>query len=154
MKHVSELSLNLALLIFVGVFFIFSLSLSPVGRFLPLPMALITLLLLLFEAVGRVWEARTKGLDQTPGFPAAQEKKRSEGVVIVWLTGYAAAILALGLVWASMLWVTFYLHFMARKSWRTSFLAGVALGIAVYAPFSLLLDISIYPGEVWLWIAG
>jgi hypothetical protein len=138
------------MLLVVTVFLVLSLGLSPVGRYLPLPVAVLTLALLLAEMGSRLLSFVESGTDdyRTEG----RGRSWRELTVLGWLLGFTLAILTVGFLAAVPAFVTLYLHYMAKRSWTASFLAGFTLGTVLFVLFDHWLEVSLYKGYLWAWV--
>jgi hypothetical protein len=86
------------------------------------------------------WLNPAAGADQQPR-PAARQV-----AAVLWVAGFAALLMLVGILDAVPLFVFASLRFRARRGWGACVLGAAGATFFVWVLFSVLLRLSLYPG--------
>jgi hypothetical protein len=158
--EIERLIVTALLLTLVVVIVAMSASLSPVARWMPLVVALPTLVLLCLEVVAdaaraggmaRVSVVNTRGLSRIVEGPRRHRPdssddagRRIERQALVWLALAIAAVLTLGMLAGLPLYLLLYLRLRARQRWTVALGVAGGLLLVMYAGLDRLLRIPLY----------
>ncbi len=165
---------TLVLLAFVALIFYITLGLGPVARLVPLRVAVVTLVLILFQSLLDVLPRlaqRIHIIEQTDPLKTGQIKgvakspARSnshqgaarfptltrEVGVFLWILMIPAAIYLFGFLMAVPLYMFLFLKVRSREGYLVSIAAAIGLMCLLYGIFDILLSIRLEGGVIWRW---
>lgn len=124
------------------------------SRVMPLLVAWSMLVLLLLDLMSRTQtrfgQALTRWLNPAAaqidaGAPNRGMAKRQIAAVL-WLAGFAAALLLIGVLDAVPLYVVASLRLRGHRSYPVCLAAGAGMALVVWLLFAVLLQLNLYPG--------
>ena len=124
------------------------------SRVMPALVAWAMLLLLLLDLISRTQTRFGQALTRWPNPGAAQVKgastdpnmTRKQFAAVLWLAGFATALLLIGVLYAVPVYVFASLRLRGRRSYLVCLTAGAGMALLVWLLFAMLLQLNLYPG--------
>ncbi len=128
------------------------------ARLFPQYAGAITAALCVLELARQAWRRRSPAPDglNTADIGLSDDERSAEGMrrglaVYLWCLGYGVLILALGMVWATVLFVPALLHLRFRSDWRITL--GIVAGlVGLMWALRLLLAVRLPQGWLAPWL--
>jgi Tripartite tricarboxylate transporter TctB family len=125
---------------------------TPDSRIMPVLVAWSMLALLALDLASRtqtrLGHAVTRWLNPAAerGPDAAADTVARQVAAVLWLAGFAAALLLIGVLYAVPLYVVASIRLRGRRSYRISLLAAGGMTMVVWLLFAVVLRLQLYPG--------
>ena len=138
----------LALLVITVAYLAVSYRYKPALRVVPAAVAWIMIALLAIDlfsrsdsALGAVLRQRLNPASERPSLSAARQIE-----AILWVLGFAALLVAIGVLYAVPVFVFAFMRFRGRRPIWMSLLGGGAVTLFLWLLFAQLLHLALYPG--------
>ena len=127
---------------------------SAESRVMPVLVAWSMLLLLLLDLISRTQtrfgHALTRWLNpasaQAEAATPDREITKRQFAAVLWLTGFTAALLLIGVLYAVPLYVAASLRLRAGRPYVVCLAGGAAMALLVWLLFAVVLQLNLYPG--------
>lgn len=141
-----NLIFSAALLIFLIVIDLYCLDYTFEVRLFPWVIGLPTTIMLILLTIKELYRFMQKSSEEAPDMPK-QGNYRAYALITAWMVGFPIMIYALGFFAGIPLFVFLYLK-THGISWLKSLILSAGLIIAIYAMFSLGMEMRLYPGLI------
>lgn len=127
---------------------------SAESRVVPVLVAWSLLVLLLLDLISRTRTRAGRAFVRWLN-PAAAEAEatapdraivKRQVAAVLWLAGFAAALVLIGMLNAVLLYMVASLRLRGRRSYPVSLAAGAGMALVVWLLFAVLLQLQLYPG--------
>lgn len=140
------------LMLLTAVYLATAYGYAPESRIMPVLVAWSMLVLLALDlasrtrtrlgrAVTRWLNPAAAGEEYGPRYPASQQV-----AAVLWLAGFAAALVLIGVLYAVPLYIVASLRLHGRRSYFFSLAAAAGVTLIVWLLFSVVLRLQLYPG--------
>lgn len=125
---------------------------GPDSRIMPVLVAWSMLLLLLLDLLSRtqtrLGHALTRWLNPAAerGEDAAGDTIARQMAAVLWLAGFAVALLLIGVLYAVPLYVFASIRLRGRRSYLVSLVAAGGMTLVIWLLFAVVLRLQLYPG--------
>lgn len=141
----------LGLLIFTLAYLALDYTYRPALRTVPAIVAWIVIVLLVLDLASRTETPLGRALRRhiSAAAPQTPYPVMRQITAVLWIAGFAAALVAIGVMFAVPLFVFAFMRFRGGRPVWASLLGGVGVALFVWLLFVLLLRLELHPGLVF-----
>lgn len=141
----------LGLLVFTLAYLVLDYTYRPALRTVPAIVAWIVIVLLVLDLASRMETPLGRALRRhvSAAAPQTPYPVMRQITAVLWIAGFAGALVATGVMYAVPLFVFAFMRFRGRRPLWASLLGGAGVALFVWLLFVLLLRLELYPGLVF-----